>query len=83
MTWVMQRIQHMMCGLRGHDTVLQFERHRLSLRCLSCGYETTGWSLRPDASRGPSQADRFSPSHVHGLRPWQRAVDAIGRRAAA
>ena len=83
MTWLMQRIQHMMCGLRGHDTVLQFERHRLSLRCFRCGYETTGWNLRPEGHRVHVQAGNFSTSQPHGFRQWHRVVEALGRRAAA
>jgi hypothetical protein len=34
-----------MCGVRGHDTLLQFDQHRLSLRCVTCGYQTTGWTI--------------------------------------
>jgi hypothetical protein len=39
--WVRQRI----CGLHGHDTLLQFEQDRMFLRCVSCGHQTPGWSL--------------------------------------
>ena len=83
MTWILQRVQRVMCGLRGHDTVLRFERHRLSLRCLNCGHETTGWSLRPDGRRAQVQAANFSMSHARAFRRWHRVVEALGRRAAA
>jgi hypothetical protein len=33
------------CGFRGHDSLLQFEDERISLRCASCGHETPGWEL--------------------------------------
>ena len=33
------------CGLSGHSTVFHFEPTRLSLRCVLCGYETTGWEI--------------------------------------
>jgi hypothetical protein len=33
------------CSLHGHDTMLHFEQERMSLRCVSCGHETPGWSL--------------------------------------
>jgi len=33
------------CGIHGHDTMLQFQQERMSLRCVSCGHETPGWSL--------------------------------------
>ena len=39
----------LVCGARGHVMVRRFEPGRLSLRCLVCGAETTGWCL--DQSR--------------------------------
>ena len=33
------------CATRGHDRLLQIEPHRLSLRCLRCGHETSGWTI--------------------------------------
>ena len=33
------------CGLTGHTMLLQFEPHRLSMRCHSCGEETPGWAI--------------------------------------
>ena len=41
----MEMLSQLFCGLRGHDTLLQFEDERLSLRCVSCGHETPGWEL--------------------------------------
>jgi hypothetical protein len=34
-----------LCGLRGHDNLMQFEKERLSLQCASCGHESPGWAL--------------------------------------
>jgi hypothetical protein len=42
---VMEQLRQMICGLRGHDTLLHFEDERMSLRCVSCGHETPGWEL--------------------------------------
>jgi hypothetical protein len=42
---VIDRLQQMVCGLHGHDTMLQFEQDRMFLRCQSCGHETPGWDL--------------------------------------
>jgi hypothetical protein len=42
---VMDWLRQMLCGLRGHDTMLHFEQERMSLRCVSCGHETPGWEL--------------------------------------
>ena len=33
----------MMCGLRGHDSVLHFEGKRVMMRCTSCGHNSPGW----------------------------------------
>jgi hypothetical protein len=33
------------CGVHGHDSLLQFERDRMFLRCVSCGHETPGWEI--------------------------------------
>jgi hypothetical protein len=42
---VLDRVRQMVCSLHGHDSLLQFERDRMFLRCVSCGHETPGWSL--------------------------------------
>lgn len=42
---VMDRLRQMYCGLHGHDTLLNFHKDRMSLRCVSCGHETPGWEL--------------------------------------
>ena len=42
---VIDRLRHLVCGLHGHDTLLQFEHGRMFLRCVSCGHETPGWAL--------------------------------------
>jgi len=40
-----EMLRQMLCGLRGHDTLMHFEDERMSLRCVSCGHETPGWEL--------------------------------------
>jgi hypothetical protein len=42
---VSERLSQTLCGFRGHDTLLHFEDERMSLRCVSCGFETPGWEL--------------------------------------
>jgi len=37
-------IQSAVCGLQGHDPLLQVESGRMFLRCTTCGYETPGWT---------------------------------------
>ncbi len=41
MAWIRQAY----CGLHGHDNLMQFEKERMCLQCVSCGHETPGWSL--------------------------------------
>jgi hypothetical protein len=33
------------CGVTGHAMVRHFEPGRISLQCLHCGEQTTGWTL--------------------------------------
>ena len=40
-----------LCATRGHDTLLQIEPHRLSLRCVSCGHQTAGWTIGEPVAR--------------------------------
>jgi hypothetical protein len=42
---VIERVRQVLCGLHGHDTLLQFGEDRMFLRCVSCGHETPGWDL--------------------------------------
>jgi hypothetical protein len=42
---VLVRMRQALCGLHGHDTLLQFEQERMFLKCVSCGHETPGWEL--------------------------------------
>lgn len=44
-------IRRAICGVLGHDNLLQFEQHRLSLRCAACGHQTTGWTIGDSPSR--------------------------------
>jgi hypothetical protein len=41
------RVNQFFCGLHGHDMmVLHVDRGRMSLHCVSCGYDTPGWDLK-------------------------------------
>jgi len=42
----MDRFRQMLCGLHGHDAMLQFQQDRMFLRCVSCGHETPGWEVK-------------------------------------
>ena len=44
-TAVVVKVKQMFCGMHGHDNLMQFERERMFLRCVSCGHESPGWEL--------------------------------------
>lgn len=46
----MGRLGQLLCGVRGHDSVLHFEGNRVMMRCTSCGHDTPGWEI---SGRGP------------------------------
>jgi hypothetical protein len=55
--WIRQTV----CGMHGHDTLLQFEQERMFLKCVSCGHETPGWELNeapPTVSLGREHVER-------------------------
>jgi hypothetical protein len=68
-TRVMGRLGQLLCGLRGHDSVLHFERNRVMMRCTSCGHDTPGWEIN---GRGPRR--RFEGDARRHLVPAQRLV---------
>jgi len=57
MIWIIEQLRRLCCGLSGHRTVFWFEPDRLSLRCLTCSYQTPGWDLRPETLYVPSSTD--------------------------
>ena len=46
-------LRQVMCGLHGHERLVQFERDRMFLRCVSCGHETPGWALKETKAPTP------------------------------
>jgi len=58
--WVTQGFRRAACALFGHETVLQFGDHRISLRCIDCGHETTGWTIDD-----PARRSRATPPASH------------------
>src|SRR6476660_7141489 len=51
------RLGQMMCGLRGHDSVLHFEGKRVMMRCTSCGHNSPGWEVGGRAPRQRFEGD--------------------------
>ena len=64
------RVGQLLCGLRGHETVMHFEGKRVMMRCTSCGHDTPGWEI---AGRGPRH--RFDgDARRHALATGPRLV---------
>jgi hypothetical protein len=54
---VFDRVRETFCGLHGHDSLLQFKRDRMFLKCVSCGYESPGWELNETPPTVVASAD--------------------------
>lgn len=52
------KLRQLLCGLGGHDSLLQFEKERISLLCASCGHESPGWSLTETPPRVVLRGDK-------------------------
>jgi hypothetical protein len=74
MARTMGRIGQLLCGVRGHDSVLHFEGKRVNMRCTSCGHDTPGWEI---SGRGPRR--RFEGDARRHLLAPQRLV--LGKTA--
>ena len=61
----MGRFGQLMCGMRGHDSVLHFEGKRVMMRCTSCGHDTPGWEVNGRAPRKRFDGD----ARRHALKP--------------
>jgi hypothetical protein len=59
---VVDRLRQVLCGLHGHDNLLQFEQDRMFLRCVSCGHESPGWSLNEVPPTVTAHADARQPA---------------------
>jgi hypothetical protein len=59
------RFGQLVCGLRGHDSVLHFEGKRVMMRCTSCGHDSPGWEVSGRAPRTRYEGD----ARRHALAP--------------
>ena len=51
------RFGQLMCGIRGHETVMHFEGKRVMMRCTSCGHDTPGWEISERSPRRRFEGD--------------------------
>ena len=49
-----QALRTFFCGLGGHELMRSFQRDRVCLRCITCAYETPGWTLKNPPRQTPS-----------------------------
>ena len=58
--FIVRALRRVVCATMGHENVLHFESHRLSLRCIVCGYQTEGWLIgdAPPERRAATRASR-------------------------
>ena len=63
-------LDQFLCAIRGHELFSHFEPGRLSLRCVSCGYESPGWEI----GRTPSEAPRTLRAIDQFTRPPSQTV---------
>ena len=52
------RMQQRICALQGHNLLLHFETHRLSLRCATRGWNTPGWIVAADCGNARASLTR-------------------------
>lgn len=68
----MNWLRRWICGVRGHDAILRIDRSRISLVCMSCGFETPGWDLRaspaPRAAKLRGSVGSRAQNYVAGTR---------------
>ena len=63
-----RRFEQALCGLHGHDALLNFERGRLSLLCTSCGHETPGWDCSGAVPQKPAKVMTFERQRTRKAR---------------
>lgn len=51
-------LRQLVCAVRGHDDLLHVENGRMCLQCMSCGFESTGWTLVPETKKEPTKVSR-------------------------
>jgi hypothetical protein len=67
---MVESIRQSLCAMRGHDSVLHFEKNKVLLRCTSCGYDSPGWDVGHKRPRTVFEGDaerhllRRDPIHL-------------------
>ena len=67
----MEILQRVICAVRGHEDYLHFEKNRVYLQCVACGYESPGWSVSERRSAPlqlPRKVTKPNRSRLNDLR---------------
>ena len=51
------RLGQLLCGFRGHETMMNREGKRMMMRCTSCGYDTPGVEISEREPRRRFEGD--------------------------
>jgi hypothetical protein len=62
---VLDRVREALCGLHGHDHLLQFQQGRMFLRCFSCGHVSPGWELNEAPPTVTADTDARRQTFAH------------------
>ena len=73
---VVDWLRQAFCAMHGHDTMLHFQQERMSLRCVSCGHETPGWTLNRSPADGKASRRR-APPRTSASTPRQRTPNRV------
>jgi hypothetical protein len=41
----MRSFKRLICAISGHEEYVHFEKNRMYLQCVTCGYESPGWTI--------------------------------------
>lgn len=69
--WAFTRLGRLLCGFRGHESLVHFEGKRVMMRCTSCGHDTPGFEL---SDRGPRRRYDGDARRHHLAAPAPRLV---------
>ena len=64
------RLGQLLCGFRGHESLMHFEGKRLMMRCTSCGHDTPGVDISDREPRRRFDGD----ARRHRMTPGPRLV---------
>jgi hypothetical protein len=73
-TMISNSVHRLLCSISGHDLVLKVEPTRLALQCVSCPYESAGWTFdHPPLAKSFPSRRAIAPRPL--VTPQARAVN--------